>query len=399
MSGAICLSELCKRYPRSGGEYHFLGKIFHPAMGFMAGALSVLVGFSAPVALSAMALARYLQTIFVEINTQFVAVVLVLVIAALHLSSLRLESWVQNLLTFLNLSLIIGFLVAGALSITYQENNISFLPSREVWPDILSSQFAVSLMYVTYAYLGWNAAAYILDEVEDGEANVTRSLFLGTGITMVLYICLNALFLISTPLDLIRGKLEVGQIVAHHLFGEPGSWLFVGLITVVLCGSISSTIWTGSRVIQVMSSDLIQFRALSKLSEGGSPYRAIIALTFVIIIYILTSSFESALLFTGFSLSLCSTLCISGIFFCKQPTHPSRNNYPTKKTLFSLANISGVVFTLANTFFLIKTALARPLEAGLGACATIIPVLVYFAFFNNSGPEEEKQSPELVAGS
>src|SRR5690349_23915082 len=64
LCGALCYGELSAALPRSGGEYHFLSKIYHPAFGFMAGFVSATVGFAAPVALAAMAFAQYFHGVF-----------------------------------------------------------------------------------------------------------------------------------------------------------------------------------------------------------------------------------------------------------------------------------------------------------------------------------------------
>src|SRR6266702_5420784 len=217
LCGALCYGELAAALPRSGGEYHFLSKIYHPALGFMAGFVSATVGFAAPIALAAMAFGKYFRGVFDFGSPVVLSFVLVWIVALFHFGNLRLGSAFQNLWTIVKLFLISVLIGAGFL--VEQKQAISFLPRSGDTMSIFSGAFAVALVYVMYSYSGWNASTYIIGEVKEPERNVPRSLFVGTIVVIAAYVFLNAVFLMTTPMSEMRGRIEIGLIAGKHIFG------------------------------------------------------------------------------------------------------------------------------------------------------------------------------------
>src|SRR5438067_8647901 len=227
LCGALCYGELSAALPRSGGEYHFLSEIYHPAVGFMAGFVSATVGFAAPIALAAMAFGKYFQGVFGFGSPVLLSFVLVWIIAIFHFGNLRLGSAFQNLWTIVKLPLIGALIGAGFL--VEQKQPISFLPRATDTMSIFSGAFAVSLVWVMYSYSGWNASSYIIGEVKQPQRNVPRSLLAGTIVVIAAYVLLNAVFLATTPEAELRGQIEVGLISGKHIFGNKG-WTTRGAI-------------------------------------------------------------------------------------------------------------------------------------------------------------------------
>ena len=173
LCGALCYGELSAALPRSGGEYHFLSQIYHPALGFMAGFVSATVGFAAPIALAAMAFGKYFVGVFGVGSPVLLSFVVVWVVTLFHLRNLQIGSAFQNLWTIVKLLLIGALIAAGFLIEPKQE--ITFLPQSGDTAWIFSGAFAVALVYVMYSYSGWNASSYIIGEVKKPEKNVPRS--------------------------------------------------------------------------------------------------------------------------------------------------------------------------------------------------------------------------------
>src|SRR5438876_8626465 len=190
LCGALSYGELSAALPRSGGEYHFLSEIYHPALGFMAGVVSATVGFAAPIALAAMAFGKYFVGVFGVGSPVLLSFVVVWLVTAFHLGNLQVGSAFQNLSTLVKL-LLIGALI-GVGFFVHPKQPISFLPARGDAMSIFGAPFAVALVYVMYSYSGWNAAAYITGEIKQPEKNVPRSLLVGTGLVIVIYVLLNA---------------------------------------------------------------------------------------------------------------------------------------------------------------------------------------------------------------
>src|ERR1700736_4412287 len=220
LCGALSYGELSAALPRSGGEYHFLSKIYHPAVGFMAGFVSTTVGFAAPIALAAMAFGKYFQGVFNFGSPVLLSFAVVWLIALVHLSGLKFGSVFQNLSTLVKLLLIAVLIGAGLFVVPKQP--IAFLPERGDGISIFGAPFAVALVYVMYSYSGCNAASYIIGEIKRPEKNVPRSLLAGTLVVSAIYVLLNAIFLATTPASELRGQLEVGLIAGKHIFGADG---------------------------------------------------------------------------------------------------------------------------------------------------------------------------------
>ena len=202
LCGALSYAELSAALPRSGGEYNFLSAIYHPAVGFMGGFISVTVGFSAPIALSAMALGKYMTAALPGIPAALVSVVAVVLLAAAHSLTVRASGNFQVVITSLKVGLITAFIGLGFLL----RGPFLFAPREGDFSLILGGPFAVSLMFVLYSYSGWNAAAYIIGEVREPQRTVPAALLLATVIVTILYVFLNAAFLASGPMDSFSGK-------------------------------------------------------------------------------------------------------------------------------------------------------------------------------------------------
>ncbi|HBJ84468.1 MAG TPA: amino acid permease, partial [Verrucomicrobiales bacterium] len=211
--GAVCYGELAAALPRSGGEYHFLSRIFHPAVGFLSGWLSITVGFAAPIALAAMAFGKYFSTIFPHAPATTWSLVMVWIITLVHVGGIHVAARFQNTATWLKVTLICVFIGAGYWLATGQA--VRFTPAADDVKLITSRPFAVSLVYVMYSYAGWNAATYIVGEIRNPQRNVPKAIALGTLLVTVLYLALNATFLNAAPMSELAGKLDVGHVAAE----------------------------------------------------------------------------------------------------------------------------------------------------------------------------------------
>src|SRR5213078_1618240 len=311
LCGALCYGELAAALPRSGGEYHFLSKIYHPALGFMAGFVSATVGFAAPVALAAMAFGRYFNGVFGAGSPVVLSFVVVWIVTIFHVGNLRVGSVFQNVSTLVKL-LLIGALI-GAGFFVPSKQPISFLPAPGDKAAILSGAFAVALVYVMYSYSGWNASAYISSEIKRPEKNVPRSLLASTGLVIVIYVLLNAIFLATTPAEELKGQLEVALVAGRHIFGSTGGGVAGAVICLGLISSISSMTWIGPRVTMSMGEDHWLLRLLGRKNKHGVPTNAIVLQLLVVNLLLLTRSFEDVVRYTQFSLLICSLLAVLGV--------------------------------------------------------------------------------------
>ena len=323
LCGALVYGELGAVMPRSGGEYHYLRKIYHPMLGFMAGWASLIVGFAAPVALACMALSGYLARVFPVLNSMIVGLSVLTLITLVHAYDVKVGGAVQRFFTFFKILVILGFIGCGlAMPVKYQSFTASF--SSFSWEDIFSTGFAVSLVWVYYAYSGWNASAYMANEIKNPQRTIPRSLFISTLVVTVLYLFINAVFLLSTPATEMTGQLEVGLIAAQHIFGYTLGNMMGLLIALLLISSISSMVFLGPRVSQVMGEDTYILRPLARRSDRGTPYVAIWVQYFISVLLIITNSFELVTKYTGITLSFFALMTVIGVFV-------HRHRYPNVK--------------------------------------------------------------------
>src|SRR5436190_1055977 len=178
------------------------------------------LGFAAPVALAAMAFGKYLHGVLQFGSPVIFSFAVVWLVTLFHLKTLQIGSVFHNFSTVIKLLLIAALIVTGIF--VHPKQPINFLPARGATTSIFGAGFAVALVYVMYSYSGWNAAVYIAGEIKQPEKNVPRSLLAGTIVVIVAYVLLNAIFLATTPVQELKGQLEVALIAGKHMFRENG---------------------------------------------------------------------------------------------------------------------------------------------------------------------------------
>jgi len=382
LCGAVSYGELAAAMPRSGGEYHYLSQIYHPALGFLSGWVSATVGFAAPTALAALALARYAQSVWPALAVPLatssnytwstvLAVAVVLSLALVHGRSTRAGSRLQVAITAFKVLVLVGFIGVGM--VLGEPQPIAFAPDAAGWRTLLSPAFAVSLVYVSYAYSGWNAAVYLTGEIERPQRNLSRILLTGTAVVLLLYVGLNYVFLRATPLGVLKGQLEVGYLAASWLFGPALGRLMGAVIAALLVSTISAMIFAGPRIVQTMGEDLPALRWLAGRSPTGIPVRALLLQVAITLVFILKPDFNAVLVYAGFVLNLFTFLTVLGLFVLRwrQPELPRPYRawgYPFTPLLFLALSAWTLVFIIRD----------KPAESAYGLATVVSGLLVYF---------------------
>src|SRR3984957_19604456 len=371
LCGALSYAELATALPRSGGEYHYLSRIYDPSVGFLSGWISVVVGFPAPIALAGIAFGEYFKVFTPGFSPVLLSLLVIWIITLVHLFGLRVEEMFQNASTFLKVGLILVLIVAGLLIANPQTLNMN--PGPNVVATLVSPPFAISLVYVMYAYSGWNAATYITDEVRNAAKNVPWSLLIGTVAVTVLYLLLNYVFLLTTPKSALSGQLEVGLLAGQAIFGPIGGKIVSALISLGLIATISAMAWIGPRITKRMSEDLPKLRLLGKTSTKGTPYAAAILQVVIATILVATGTFQRVLIYTQFSLLLSSFLTVLGLIVLR--IREPKLDRPYKGWGYPIFAFFFLAITLWMIFYVI---LDRPTESLLGLITVIGGLIIYF---------------------
>lgn len=346
--GALCYGALARRIPESGGEYLFLSRTLHPAAGYVAGWLSLLVGFSAPLASAAFAFGEYTKSWLPGGSPQLVGSLLIGLFSVLHAWHVRRGAWLQNAAVLLKVVLMVGFAL-------WAWPRLPTLPAADPAPASLGA-FAVSLVWISFSYAGWNAAVYIGGEVRDAERTLPRALLVGTGVVAALYLALNAVFVYAAPTAELAGRLEVGRLAAQALGGRVWAEAITGLVAICLISTVSSLVMAGPRVYAQMATDGCVPRCFA--ATAGPPRTAILLQTGVALGLLWSATFEALLTYIGFTLSLSSAATVVGLMKLRwrEGARLPVPGWPWVPTLFVLGVLGMTGFTVAR----------RPLESLLG---------------------------------
>ncbi|MTB51796.1 APC family permease [Lewinella sp. W8] len=384
--GAVSYAELGTRLPKSGGEAHFLSEIFHPLAGFLSGWVSLTVGFAAAVALSAMAVGQYLS-VWTGWSPMLTAVGSIVLLSLAHSFGTRESSRLQNVLTGMKLLLVFCLGLAGILLPAPASAEVSW--SMESIDMLWSPGAAVALISVFYAFSGWNAAAYIVEEIKDPRKNLPRALVVGTLLVTGLFILLQYGFLKQAGAAALTGQIDVAQVAAEAMFGRQVGEYVSLLIGVLLLTGISAMIWVGPRVVRAMGDQHQLWRTFGQLSRGGLPLRATWLQGGISLFLVFTSSFERVLLYSGFVLQLFTFLAVAGLLFLRsrQPKAAgyASPGYPIPQIIFLAFSAWSLGYLLIN----------QPLESLLGLLNVVAGLVAYY--FDVSQDSSESSPQEAVS--
>ncbi len=366
-TGALCYGELGSMFPQSGGEYNYLSKIYHPALGFAAGWVSVTVGFAAPVAAAAMALGAYAKGAYTSINPLYLAAIVVIFISFIHANSLKAGSYFQNYTTSFK---VLAVLVIIAFGLTSQQTgDLVFSYHTSVGDEVFSSSFATSFFFVSLAYSGWNAAGYIASDMESPQSNLPKALLYGTILVTFLYVAINFVFMYVTPLAEMSNEhgpiVDIAGVAAKHIFGNAGGKIMSSIIAFLLISTISAMIIAGPRVTQSIGNDHPVFKLFSKTTSKGVPAIAIVTQCLISLFFIFSASFSQVVIYISFTLNLFTFLAVLGIIVMRVK-HPHLERpyktwgYPIVPLLFLLITgwlmYIGLMSNLKESIFGLLTA-------------------------------------------
>jgi len=373
--GALAYAELVAALPHNGGEYQLLSRIYHPGVGFSAGFTSLVVGFSAPVAASAIAFAEYADLAFGGgvVPPLPMAIGLIVVTSAVHALEVGVGGGFQNVFTAGKILLVALFTIGGLA--VGDMGRLSVETEHGFGEALLSPAFAVGLIYVSFSYSGWNAAAYVAGEVRDPKINLPRALMLGTAAVTGLYLGLNFVFIGAADVEtLVAAEERVGAVAAIGLFGESAGRLLSGIIAVGLISTVGALVMTGPRVYEAMGRDHAANAILARRRVGGGPILAIALQAILSIAMVLTASFDALLTYIGFTLSFFAALTVLGVFVLRRREPSLERPYRTWGHPFTT-----VGFILLSGWMVVFAIIARPMVALVGIGTIAAGLVVFFA--------------------
>ncbi len=393
LCGALSYGELGANFPEAGGEYMFLSRIFHPSLGFLSGWVSFIVGFSAPIAAAALGFSEYFirafpglsqwvsDNTFLGINgaSKLFAVTIVIVFTLVHSRGIEFGSKIQNWLTILKILLVAGLIVAG---IAFGKGDMDNFKAQSTVGEGIAGwkTMGLAIMWIMFAYSGWNASTYIGSEIKKPKRNLPGSLIIGTSAVIILYLLLNAVFVYAIPPGEMKGVISVGGLAMGKLFGPGAETVFSLLISFALFSSLSALIIIGPRVYYSMALDGLFFKFAARTSSRYSvPLHSIYLQSAIAIIFILTGTFDQILTYMGFSLGIFPLLTIAGSFKIRKTKkiHSRIPGFP----------IPQLIYLSSGILILVLAFMERPIESSVAllTVAAGIPAYLVFSYRRSSG--------------
>jgi APA family basic amino acid/polyamine antiporter len=386
LCGALSYGELGAAMPGAGGEYLFLSRLYSPVFGFLSGWVSFIVGFSAPIAASALGFSEYFCRAFpiipawlsnsglteVATTKTLISIFVILIFSAIHYRGIKTGTLIQNILTILKIALIVFLLLAGFLSGNGDTGNFTSMNTSSAEPAGWKT-IGLSLMWIMFAYSGWNASTYLGGEIKDPVRTLPRSLILGTGIVIIIYLSINILFVYAIKPEEMKGVISVGGLAMGNLFGQSADRLFSLLIAFALFSSLSAFIIIGPRVYYSMAKDGLFFKSVARIHPKFQvPSNSIVIQCILAIILVLSGTFEQVLTYMGFALGIFPILTVSGII-------------KLRKENLSVLRLAGYPFTqilyvTAGIVILILSFLERPFESSIACLTVLAGIPVYYIF-------------------
>lgn len=364
--GAFVYAELGTHFRKTGGDYIFLSETIHPAVGYLYAWISLTVGFSAPIAIAAMAMNGYLSPLLGDSILPGLSFLILVPLA--HIFSVSRSAKFQDILTLIKIGFVLVLIGMGLWFHSTVE--VPAFDFSSTWKqEVVLPGFAVSLIYVFYAYTGWNSAAYIIEEVDQPEKNLPKALIWATVSVMVVYILLQLALLKHASVDQLLGKVEVADIAFGNLFGPTGALWVSFFIGVQLIATISGYAWIGPRITYAMAKDFRLWSPLAKVNSNGIPVRAIILNTAISLTLFLSGSFEQIMLYAGFVLQLMGTITVYSSLRIRKESGFRSPFKPYLQYIYLIFSASILVYLFWD----------RPLEslAGLGIVALGLIIFLF----------------------
>ncbi len=370
LCGAAVYAELGAMMPRAGGEYIYVSRAFGPAAGFLSGWIALFVGFAAPTAAGALAFGGYLHAVVPSASPKVAALVLLAALTVVHMVHVRLGAGLQTILAALVVALLVAFVAAAFASGRGDWSHLS-APADGV-TGATAGSVAVGLVYVSYAYSGWNGASYLTGELRDPGRSLPRALALGTGLVTALYLALNVVLLWSAPVAALAGQVEVAHVSALALFGPRGATLLSALVALALAGFVSAMLLSGPRVTFAMAQDGRFFALFGRTNARGAPSWAVLLQGALAIAAAATAAFGPILLYVGFTLTLNTSATVLAAFVLRRREPDAAR--PHRAVGWP---VTGVLFLALTGFMIVLSIRERPVESAAGVGTLLVGAAAY----------------------
>lgn len=369
LCGAMSYGALARLHPESGGEYLYLSRVIHPLAGFIAGWISLLAGFTATIAYAALTFVAYaLPSVSSPGLTNLLACALIAFAVLLHAFQVSPGARLQNLTVAVKVVLILGFCslaVFGSDTSSWaglRETTHGTYPAK----PFSISVFALSLMWISFSYSGFNAAVYLGSEVPSARERIPHALLLGTALTSLLYVAINTVFVLAPSYTLAAHQRDIAAIAAIAIGGESLALVVRLTVSLALLTSVLALVMLGPRVYAKMADDGLFPRSLR--FKGATPAMAIVTQGVLAIAVVWIAGLQQLLSYLGFTLGLSSAATVLSLFVAvgRRPSLArALPGYPWAPAVYVIATVSFALLAATINWLEMLAALLTVASGGL----------------------------------
>lgn len=388
IAGAMCYAELATRMPEDGGEYLYLKRLYHPSLGFLSGWTSFFVGFSAPIAASALGFAEYIipdegltvsgvviqDPVWIK---KVLALSVIVLFTVVHYMGHKWGSRIQNLLTVVKILVVFGLASLGMILGEGDWSNLQF-QSGEAYGGLA---IGTAMMLVMFSYSGWNASSYIAGEMKNPRKSLPLSLLLGTGIVIAVYLSVNLFIFRSLPFQEIQGTIAIFEKASIAALGEWIGRILGILSAIALLASLSAFIMIGPRIYFAMALDKLFFPFAARVHRRfGVPGRSILIQGSIAFIFALIGSFEQIIIYVEFALLIFPFFAVAGLFVARK-----KNIGESMAVRVTGYPVVPLFFLICSLLIMIIAYINRPLESTAAVITVLIGIPIYYIWAKNMG--------------
>jgi len=388
--GALCFAELAAAIPETGGTYAFLRRTYRsPLLSFLFGWTMFFATSTAAIAAVATSIAVYGGYFISRVMpygswaSRAVAVAMILGVTLVNYLGVRVGGKTQNVLTLLKIIVVVGVIVV-CLALG-KGDTTHFTPLLPAGRDAAGAagSFGTAMILTLFAYSGWHFSTHVAGEVRDPRRNVPRSIFVGMGVVVTVYLLVNVAMMYVLPFDRLRASTLVGSDAVEAVLGPRGAGVVALVITVSAIGGLNAQLLNYPRIVFALARDGLFFRAASRVHpERGTPATAILIQGLWACGFALSGTYQQILSYVGFVNHLFLSLAVAGVIVLRvrepQLARPYRVwGYPLTPALFLLVSAWYLGSVLLNRF--------AATMVGVGLMLAGLPFYAYWSRVRGGG--------------
>ncbi len=432
LTAAVSYGELSGMFPKAGGQYVYLKEAYNPLVSFLYGwsLFSVIqTGTIAAVGVAFSKYAAYIIPAFSDDNhifrfqtgtnacgnptyftinaAQIVSILLIGFLTYTNTRGVKGSKWIQNIFTTTKLLALFGLIIAGFIAFhpevwhanwsdawTATKTTLKDACNPSLGFNVTSIGGAALLGGIAAAMVGsvfssdaWNNVTFIAGEIKNPQKNIGLSLFLGTLIVTVIYVCANLMYVAVLPLDGIAHaeKDRIAVSASQVIFGKSGTYIIALLIMVATFGCNNGLILSGARVYYTMAKDKLFFRKAGTLNKNAVPQWALWAQFLVASVLCLSGKYGDLLDMISFVVVIFYVLTILGIFILRK----KKPDLPRPYKAFGYPFLP-MLYIFMGTGFCVLLIIYKPEFTWPGLIIALLGIPLYF-LANSSGRKKSAE--------